>query len=158
MMRSGIGGWAPISILLRLGVVLGTDRIAKVSRLWRGATRLALPLATFRTLTLTSAATSSPTPSAARLAVLAAILRGLRLSGLPRLSRFPGLSGLPRFSGGGLALGLVLIIHIASFGIAGCGLNRLELRLARAGAFAAPAPRAASRLIDFGLRWSSGCR
>jgi hypothetical protein len=126
MVRSGIGGGASIPVLLRLSFVLRTDRIAKVARLGRGATRLALPLATFRTLTLTSAAPSSATPSAARLAVLAAILGGLRLSGLSRLS---GLAGLSRFSGlpgRGLALRLFLVL-IASFEECGSRLGRLEL-------------------------------
>jgi hypothetical protein len=123
MARSGIGGGASIPVLLRLRFVLGTDRIAKVARLRRGAARLALPLATFRTLTLTSAATSSATPSAARLAVLAAILGGLRLSGLPRLSGLSRFSGLP---GRGLALRLFLVL-IASFEECGSRLGRLEL-------------------------------
>jgi len=124
--QSGVGDGTSIAVLLRVGFAFGVGGIAMVARFGRSAARLALPLATFRTLTLTSAAPSSATPSAARLAVLAAILGGLRLSGLSRLS---GLAGLSRFSGlpgRGLALRLFLVL-IASFEECGSRLGRLEL-------------------------------
>jgi hypothetical protein len=104
MVRSGLGGRTSTPILLRTGFALGTNSISRFARLGWCAARVALPLAAFRTLTASPATASTP-PSAARPAVLAAILRGLRFSGLPR---FPGLSGR------GLALRL-LLIHVGSF-------------------------------------------
>ena len=108
-MQSGVGDGTSIAILLPVAFAFGVGGVTMVARLWRCAARLALPLATFRTLT--SAATASTPPSAARLAVLAAILRGLRLPGLPRLTGLSRLSGLP---GRGLALRLFLV-HIGGF-------------------------------------------
>ena len=107
MVRSGLGGRAPTSILLRTGFAFGKTGISRFARLGRCPARLTLPLAAFRTLTASPTTASTP-PSAARPAVLAAILRGLRFSGLPR---FPGLS---RLSGRGLALRL-LLIHVGGF-------------------------------------------
>ena len=101
MVRSGLGGRAPTPILLRAGFALGMGGISGLARLGRCAARLTLPLATFRTLTASPTTASTP-PSAARPAVLAAILRG---------SRFSGLSGL---SGRGLALRL-LLVHVGGF-------------------------------------------
>ena len=104
MVRSGLGGRTSTPVLLRAGFALGTNGISRFARLGRCAARLTLPLAAFRTLTASPTTASTP-PSAARPAVLAAILRGLRFSGLPR---FPGLSGR------GLALRL-LLIHVGGF-------------------------------------------
>jgi hypothetical protein len=101
MVRSSLGGSAATPVLLRAGFALGTDGIARLARLRRRGTRLALPLTAFRTLTASSAAASTP-PSAARFAVLAAVLGGLS---------FPG---LPGFSWRCLALRLVLI-HVGGF-------------------------------------------
>jgi hypothetical protein len=105
MVRSGLGSRTSIAVLLRVDFTLGTNGISRFARLGRCAARLTLPLPAFRTLTASPTTASTP-PSAARPAVLAAILRGLRFSGLPR---FPGLSGR------GLALRLLLIIHVGSF-------------------------------------------
>ena len=105
MVRSGLGSRTSIAVLLRVDFTLGTNGISRFARLGRCAARLTLPLAALRTLTASPTTASTP-PSAARPAVLAAILRGLRFSGLPR---FPGLSGR------GLALRLLLIIHVGSF-------------------------------------------
>ena len=105
MVRSGLGGRTSIAVLLRVDFTLGANSISGFAGLGRCAARLTLPLAAFRTLTASPTTASTP-PSAARPAVLAAILRGLRFSGLPR---FPGLSGR------GLALRLLLIIHVGSF-------------------------------------------
>jgi hypothetical protein len=99
MVRSGLRGRAPTPILLRADFALGMGGISGLPRLGRCAARLTLPLATFRTLTASPTTASTP-PSAARPAVLAAILRGLRFSGL---------------SGCGLALRLLLIIHVGGF-------------------------------------------
>src|SRR4249920_1456202 len=130
MARSSLGGRAPTPVLLRGALALVTTGIAKVVRLRRRGARLTLPLAAFRTLTSSPTTTSTP-PSAARFAVLAAILRGLRLPGL---------------SGRGLALRL-LLIHIGGFGKGGTGFSRLELRLTWSAALAAAAAGAASRLL-----------
>ena len=105
MVRSGLGSRTSIAVLLRVDFTLGTNGISRFARLGRCAARLTLPLAAFRTLTASPTTASTP-PSAARPAVLAAILRGLRFSRLPR---FPGLSGR------GLGLRLLLIIHVGSF-------------------------------------------
>ncbi|HKA65955.1 MAG TPA: hypothetical protein VKD00_09620, partial [Methyloceanibacter sp.] len=86
VVRSGLGSRAPTPILLRAGFALGTDGICRLARLGRCAARLTLPLATFLTLTASPATASTP-PSAARLAVLASILRRLRFSWLSRFSR-----------------------------------------------------------------------
>ena len=110
MVRSGLGSRTSIAVLLRVDFALGTNSISRFARLGRCAARLTLPLAAFRTLTASPATASTP-PSAARPAVLAAILRGLRFSRLPR---FPGLTRLSGFPGCGLALRL-LIIHVGGF-------------------------------------------
>ena len=110
MVRSSLGGRTSIAVLLRVDFALGTNSISRFARLGRCAARLTLPLAAFRTLTASPATASTP-PSAARPAVLAAILRGLRFSRLPR---FPELTRLSGFPGCGLALRL-LIIHVGGF-------------------------------------------
>ena len=104
MVRSGLGGRAPTPILLRAGFAPGMGGISGLARLGRCPARLTLPLAIFRTLTASPTTASTP-PSAARPAVLAAILRGLR---------FSGLSGLSGLSGRGLALRL-LLVHVGGF-------------------------------------------
>jgi hypothetical protein len=105
MVRGGVGRRATTAaILLRAGFALGTDGISRLARLGRCAARLTLPLAAFRTLTASPTTASTP-PSAARPAVLAAILRGLR---------FSGLSGLSGPSGRGLSLRL-LLVHVGGF-------------------------------------------